>query len=97
MPTYISLLHYTEQGIKNIKESPARLDSVRDLFKTMGANLKAFYLVTGQYDAISIAEAPDDATIAKLMLALGSKGNVRSETFRAFPEDEYRKIIAGLP
>lgn len=97
MPTYVSLLRYTEQGMKNIKESPARLDAVRDMFKTMGAELKAFYLVTGQYDAISIAEAPDEATMAKILLALGSKGNVRTESFRAFTEQEYRKIIAGLP
>ncbi|MCI0444029.1 GYD domain-containing protein [bacterium] len=97
MPTYISLLRYTEQGIKNIKESPARLDGVRDLFKTLGADLKAFYLVTGKYDAVCISEAPDDATVGKLLLSLGSKGNVRTETFRAFTEDEFRKIVAALP
>jgi uncharacterized protein with GYD domain len=96
MPTYISLLRYTEQGIKNIKESPARLDAARDLFKTMGADLKAFYLVTGKYDAVCIAEAPDGATVAKVMLTLGSKGNVRTETFEAFKEEEFRKIVGSL-
>ncbi len=97
MATYISLLRYSEQGIKNIKESPSRLDAVRDLFKTVGGELKAFYLVTGQYDAVCIGEAPDDATMARILLTVGSKGNVRTETFRAFTEDEFRKIIAGLP
>jgi uncharacterized protein with GYD domain len=97
MPTYISLLRYTEQGIKNIKESPARLDAARDLFKTMGAQLNAFYLVTGTYDAVCIAEAPDGATVAKIMLTLGSKGNVRTETLQAFTEDEFRKIASALP
>ena len=97
MPTYISLLRYTEQGIKNIKESPARLDAARDLFKTVGAELKAFYLVSGRYDAVCIAEAADATALAKVMLTLGSKGNVRTETFRAFTEDEFRKITGSIP
>jgi uncharacterized protein with GYD domain len=96
MATYISLLRYTEQGIKNIKESPNRLDSVREAFRKVGAELKDFYLVNGQYDAICISEAPDDDTIAKLMLSIGAKGNVRTETIRAFKEDEFRKIVQGL-
>lgn len=97
MATYISYLRFTEQGIKSIKESPARLDAARGLFKKLGAELKSFYLVTGQFDAIAIAEAPDDTTIAKIMLAIASHGNIRSETTRAFPEEEYRKVIGELP
>jgi uncharacterized protein with GYD domain len=96
MPTYISLLNYTEQGIKNIKESPARLDAARDLFQTVGAQLKAFYLVSGRYDAVCIIEAPDNATMAKAILTLGAKGNVRTETLQAFTEEEFRKITSGL-
>ena len=97
MPTYISLLRYTEQGIKTIKESPARLDAARGLFKKLGAELKSFYLVTGQFDAIAIAEAPDDTVMAKIMLTIGSNGNIRTETTRAFTEEEYRKVIGALP
>jgi uncharacterized protein with GYD domain len=96
MPTYISLLRYTEQGIKNIKESPSRLELVRKAFQQVGAELKDFYLVNGQYDAICISEAPDEETIAKLMLKIGAAGNVRTETVRAFKEDEYRKIVQGI-
>lgn len=96
MATYISLLRYTEHGIKNIKESPSRLDSAREAFRKAGAELKDFYLVNGRYDAICIAEAPDDETMAKLMLSIGSKGSVRTETIRAFKEEEYRKIVQGL-
>ncbi|MCI0416408.1 GYD domain-containing protein [bacterium] len=96
MPTYILLLHYTEQGIKNIKDSPSRLDGVRKLFQDHGAKLKDFFLVTGQYDAVSICEAPNDEAFAKLALTIAAKGNVRTETLRAFTEDEYRKIVAGL-
>ena len=97
MPTYISLLHFTQQGIEKIKESPARLDRARQAFQAMGAEIKGFYLVMGQYDAVLIAEAPDGETVAKLILATGSQGNVRTETMRAFSEDEYRKLIAALP
>jgi len=63
----------------------------------MGAEVKEFYSVMGKYDTVLVVEAPDDETIAKLTLAIGSLGNVRTETLRAFTEDEYRKIIADLP
>lgn len=97
MATYISLLRYTQQGMEKIKESPARLDAARKAFEQLGATLKAFYLVTGQYDAVVIAEAPDPATMAKASLALGARGNVRGETLLAFTEDEFRKIAGALP
>ena len=97
MPTYISLIRWTQKGIENIKEGAARLDMAKQAFKAMGAELKQTYLVMGQYDLIIIGEAPDDETVAKLSLAAGAQGNIRTETFRAFTEDEYRKIIAALP
>jgi uncharacterized protein with GYD domain len=97
MATYIVLLSWTQQGIENIKQSPNRLDAAKKAFADMGADLKQIYLVMGRYDFVSVVEAPDDETIARVALALGSKGSVRSETLRAFTEDEYRKIIAGLP
>ena len=97
MATYISLLRFTQQGIEDIKESPARLDKAKQAFRAMGAELKEWYLVMGRYDAVVVAEAPDDETVAKLALAIGSAGAIRTETLRAFPEKEYRKIIAALP
>ena len=97
MATYISLLRFTQQGVENIKESPARLDAAKQAFQAMGAELKEFYLVMGEYDAVVVAEAPDDETVAKLALAIGAAGAIRTETLRAFPEEEYRKIIAALP
>ena len=97
MPTYISLLRYTQQGIEKIKEGPARLEAARKVFEKIGAKIKDFYLVSGRYDAVLISEAPDDTTLAKATLSLGSRGNARSETFRAFTEEEFRKIIAALP
>ena len=97
MPTYIMLMRYTQQGIEKIKEGPSRLDTSKKEFESMGAKIVAMYLVTGRYDTIVVAEAPNDETIAKLMLKVGSKGAVRSETLRAFPENEFRKIVAGIP
>ncbi|MBW1672250.1 MAG: GYD domain-containing protein [Deltaproteobacteria bacterium] len=97
MATYILLLRFTQKGIENIKESPARHDASVKTLQAMGAELKEMYLVMGQYDVVIVAEAPDDETIAKYALNLGSKGTVSTETLRAFTEDEYRKIIAALP
>ena len=97
MATYITLIRYTQQGVQNMKESPARLDAAKQAFQAMGAELKEFYLLMGQYDAIVVAEAPDDETATKLAITVGSAGAVRTETLRAFTEDEYRKIIDALP
>ena len=97
MATYISLINYTEQGIRSIKDSPKRLDAAKKLIKELVGELKAFYLTLGTYDIITVAEAPNDEAITKFVLALGSSGNVRTTTLKAFPEAEYRKIIAGLP
>jgi len=96
MSTYISLLRYTQKGIEGVKESPGRLDAARKAFEKVGARLKDFYLVSGQYDAVVISEAPDDATAAKVSLSLAARGNVRTETLRAFTEEEFRKIVAEL-
>ena len=97
MPTYITLIRWTEKGIENVKESPNRLDAAKKAFQAAGAELKQFYLVQGRYDMVVVSEAPDDETTAKLILTIGSGGAIRTETLRAFTEDEYRKIIAALP
>ncbi len=97
MPTYISLLTYTQQGIASIKKGPERLEAARQAYKRAGGELKTFFLTIGRYDAVAIAELPDDTALAKMMLALGALGNVRTETLRAFNETEFRKIIGELP
>jgi uncharacterized protein with GYD domain len=97
MPTYITLATYTQLGIENIKEGPGRLDEAKRAFEALGARIKDFYLVTGRYDMVIVAEAPDDETVAKLALTIGSKGTSRTETFRAFTEQEYRNIVEKLP
>ncbi len=97
MPTYVSLIRFTQKGVETIKEGPARLDRAKQAFHAAGGELKAFYLVLGRYDAIAISEMPNDEVAARVALANGSLGNVRTETSRAFTEDEYRKLIAALP
>lgn len=97
MPTYISLLNFTQKGIENIKESPARLERVRDAMKSVGGEFKVFYLTMGSYDAVVIGEAPNDEVYAATMLAVLSSGAVRSQTLKAFTEEQYRNIIAMIP
>jgi uncharacterized protein with GYD domain len=96
MPTYILLVRWTTQGLQKIKESPSRLEAGKKAFEAAGIKLRAFYMVMGQYDQVSIAEAPDDATMAKALLRLASQGNLQTETLRAFTEDEYKKIISDI-
>jgi uncharacterized protein with GYD domain len=96
MPTYISLIQFTQQGISSIKESPKRVDAARKAFEQAGGKLKDFYLVMGEYDIVIVSEAPNDEAAAKISLALGAKGNVRTRTSRAFTEAEYRKLVEGL-
>jgi uncharacterized protein with GYD domain len=96
MATYVSLIRYTEQGIRNIKESPNRLDAAKKAYQAAGGELKAFYLAMGKYDIVIVSEAPDDETVARITLSLGALGNVRTETLRVFTEPEFRKIIGSL-
>jgi uncharacterized protein with GYD domain len=96
MPTYLTLLRYTDQGIRNIKESPARLEAAKKVFQAAGGELKAFYLTLGRYDAFCIGECPNDEVATKIVLTLGSLGNVRTETTRIFNEAEYRKVIGSI-
>ena len=96
MPTYILLVRWTTQGLQKIKDSPSRLEAGKKAFEAAGIKLSAFYMVMGQYDQVSIAEAPDDATMAKALLRLASQGNLQTETLLAFTEDEYRKIISEI-
>lgn len=96
MPTYISLINFTQKGAESIKDGPKRLEAAKQRFRDAGAELKAFYLVTGQYDAVSIVEAPNDEVVAKLALGTATLGFVRSQTCRAFAEDDYKKIVASL-
>jgi uncharacterized protein with GYD domain len=97
IPTYITLVRYTQQGAQNIKKSPGRLDAAKELFKTVGAQLKGYCLTLDQHDAVVIGEAPNEEIVAKLAFTIGAAGAIRTETLRAFTEDEFRELISALP
>lgn len=96
MAKYIALTNWTDQGIKNIKDSPGRVDAARDLAKTLGCEMQDFYLTIGAYDMVMTIEAPDDEAAAKFSLALARAGNVRTTTLKALSEASYREIIGAL-
>jgi len=96
MPTYIIQSQWTHQGIRSVKESAKRLDVGKKEMKEMGGEIKAFYLTTGSYDMLAIVDVPNDATLAKHLLWLGAQGNLRTQTVKAFTEDEFRGIVGDL-
>lgn len=97
MPTYITLIHFTERGVKSFRDIGARLDASRKLMEGMGASMKAYYLTMGRCDAVAVLEVPDDETAAKVALVIAGQGNVRTETLRAFTEDEAKRLASELP
>ena len=96
MAQYIVLTDWTEQGIRNIKESPGRLDAAKQLCKKHGAEMTAFFMTMGSHDMVAILQAPNDEAVARIALALGSGGHIRTETLKAFSESEYRQILQNL-
>ena len=97
MPTYVVLANWTDQGIRNIKESPRRLDAAKKAIEAAGGKMIGFYLTMGKYDEVLIIEGPSDEVAATMGLITGSQGNIRTETLKAFSEAEYRNIIAKIP
>jgi uncharacterized protein with GYD domain len=93
MPTYIVLASFTEQGIRNIKDSPKRADAFRDLAKKSGATVKEVYWTLGQYDIVAVVEAHDDISMTALGLSTGKLGNVRTQTLRAFSATDIKSIL----
>ena len=96
MPTYIMLANWTDQGARQVKDSPKRVDTARKALAEMGGEFKSLYMTMGDYDLIVIYEAPDDAVAARFTLLLGQMGSVRTRTLKAFPEAAFREIINSL-
>jgi uncharacterized protein with GYD domain len=97
MPSFLSLIRWTEQGIRNVKDSPQRFDAFRQTVEAAGGRVIFLYMTLGDYDLATVVEVPDDERAAQLLLAVGALGNVRTMTMRAFTEEEFRRIVAGLP
>ena len=97
MPTYICLMKLTEQGIKDIKSGPQRLEGSRKGLESLGGKLIDFYIVMGEYDYVAIAEAPSDEVAMTFLLGLGSQGNVKTVTLKAFTQEEFMELVKKLP
>ena len=93
MPKYITLVNFTDQGIHNLKDSPHRADMFLEVADKAGAHVKEVYWTLGDHDGVLIIEAPDDETAAAVLLSLGSHGNVRIKTLRAFDWPEFQSVL----
>jgi len=96
MATFITLGNFTDQGIRNIKDTVKRAEAFRAAAEKIGVKVKELYYTLGQYDLVTIVEAPDEQTATALLLSVGALGNIRSQTLRAFPQEEMGKIIAKV-
>jgi uncharacterized protein with GYD domain len=97
MPIYITLYNWTEQGIKNIKEAPARIRATCQSAEAAGGRVLGVFLTMGEYDLVAISEVTDDESYAAALLAQGRMGNVRSKSLRAFTAEEFEAIVNRLP
>ncbi|MGH7685817.1 MAG: GYD domain-containing protein [Candidatus Dormibacteria bacterium] len=96
MARYVGLFNWTDQGVRNDKQTTARGEAFASLLKSLGAQLIDLHWTLGPYDIVAVMEAPDDETMTAAMLKLGEGGNVRSTTMRAFTSEEVDKIIAKV-
>jgi uncharacterized protein with GYD domain len=97
MPTFIALCSFTDQGIRSVKDTTKRADAVKEAGKKFGVNMSQIYWTLGGYDLVTIVEAPNDEAATAFMLAVGSAGNIRSQTLRAYSRDEMNGILGKLP
>ncbi len=97
MQTYVFLYNFTDQGIKEIKNSPENVKNATEAWEAMGGKVHGVYCLQGPYDFMSIGEAPNDEVAATFALALGAKGSVRTLSMRAFTAEEFTKIVNNLP
>lgn len=96
MPTYISLVDFTSQGIANIKDTVKRAKAFKQVAERMGVTITSLYYTVGSHDMVVIGDAPDLETYSALALSTGSLGNVRTETLQAVSPEEMERIIAKM-
>jgi len=97
MATYCILGNFTEQGVRNAKDSPKRADAFKEMAKKCGATVKEVYWAQGQYDVVTILEAPDDLAVTSLGLSVGALGNIRTQTLRLFSAADMKTINEKMP
>jgi uncharacterized protein with GYD domain len=96
MPRYISLCNWTDQGVRNVKQTIERVDAAKQAAGKHGVKIIETLYTIGPYDFVGIFEAPDEESLSRFMLAAASQGNVRSVTMRAFSVDEMKGILSQL-
>src|SRR5262249_11038819 len=96
MMTYVVLATFTDQGVKNAKDSPKRAEAFRQMGKTFGVTVKDIFWTQGRYDIVTVVEAPDELSATALNLSLSALGNIRTESLRAFSSTEMMKIVAKM-
>ena len=97
MPKYVALLSFTGEGMSNIKQSAERVGDAREAVEKVGGSWIGYYVTMGRYDGVAIVDLPSDELAATVVLAIGAKGNVRTETMRAFSLDEFSEIVKKVP
>lgn len=97
MSAYVTLFNWTDQGIRNARDTTMRAVAAREAWEASGGRFIGIWWTLGQYDGVLIHEAPDDETANRLLLTLGMMGNVRTMTLRAFSEEEMERVVQGLP
>lgn len=96
MAAFVTLINFTDQGIRNVKESPARFEAFKAMAERLGVTVKSVYYTVGTYDLVLVTEGTDEAAMTAL-LKVASLGNVRTQTLRGFSVDEMKKIIGNMP
>lgn len=96
MPKYIALINWTEQGVRNIKDTPKRAENAKALARKLGGKLDIYYTL-GEYDAVAVAEMPSDEAYNRFTLATGALGNVRTKSLKAWTVEEFQKMMEQLP
>ncbi|HJW89505.1 MAG TPA: GYD domain-containing protein [Anaerolineales bacterium] len=96
MPAYVTLFNWTEQGVKNLKDTTQRAQAARQMWEEAGGRFIGIWWTLGQYDGVVLHETPDDETANKLLMSVGMLGNIRTTTLRAFGEDEMERILGGM-
>jgi len=94
VPSYVALMNWTDQGIRNFKDTVDRAEAAEAAFAQAGVTFTSLYWTVGQYDIVATVDAPDSETLAAALLRLGAQGNLRSTTLRAFTADEMKGVIA---
>lgn len=97
MATYVSLVHFTEQGIRDVKQTTTRAKAFIGLAEKLGVKVRELYWVQGSCDLVTITETDDEETATALLLAVGAMGNIRTETLRAYGFEEMERILAKMP